>query len=1054
MRKKKAKFCSTILWAACVLVLQLVVTLGGAAKAAVASDTCSYMQLKKVVGERPLQPSAQRRRVSALSAGLSCPNISEYPMVAAAAAYELSLFYTGTTGIGPADIRRAIEYAAQSAELLRSTDDKELWFKTRLAVVRLRMYDAQDIDALLEIRRGLDSLLTESQGTSRVGRADAEFYKVLAELNATIFDRGDPSARVAAIKALDRYLGTEAGREQTQERANALETKARLLVTFGSRDGGGRAHDLDPAVSAFEEAIELYRKLGSKDDRVRTQVNLAMAYVQGEGTRFSENLEMAIAILKRVLKELSPRRDRDAYVGAASNLGSAFMARQVGEHNQNMLKAVKWFQLARTQLDPKKQEEQVLWIRSSVNLAMALAATKVAEETNLQDADDILTETIAWLEERKRFTETVKPLAIQASVRLTWASWGRAEQLDAAGALLAKADERATHLPAAQRALLQADRGEYLRYRFAAGDVKALDQAVVAYRAAIALTDRRASPSVWASMQNNLGNVCNAKSRPDLYQCAFDAYQQALLVRTEAAMPQEHADTLVNLANLEFENANWQQAAELYTSVAQRHRGMFEMIEQREVLLTAAGQSKRWFERAAYALAKQGRAEEGLWIAEQGKTRLLKRRLGLKDLAENIVPRRGFDDIHAAVGRLVLVPIVTTQGGVVFSLFQSPHGWVVMEVFLDGLNANTVVAFMQGERQVTDSMGGWLGTYQDFVRDGDLDKSIRQSWNGKLRESQAWLGMRLVQPVFAALAAKGISPISVAWITQGELAILPMHVALMADGKPLFEHMPVMYAPSLLMLRQPLETPKARQRKDLALVAVGNPTSKSPLPFADVEARSTFSRLPYSRARLFTGGQATSANVKQALPRAQVFHFAGHASFNREHPTQSHLLFSNKQRLTVADLQTTVGDTGPDLAILSACESGLIQIYDIANEFQGLPAAFLGLGSQGVVSTLWPVDDRATLFLVDRLMEAKIVRNRPVPDALREAQLWLRDARGEELLKAARRLLGLARNSVSKAELTALVWRVEHQPHWQPFKDPTQWAGFFYSGRDLHEIRQ
>lgn len=1054
MTTKKVQSCSAIRWTAWVLVAPLMVMLGGTAKAEVTSDTCSYVQLKKVVGERPLQPSAQRRRVSALSAGLSCPNISEYPMVAAAAAYELSLFYAGATGMAPADMRRAIAYATQSADLLGSTDDKELWFKVRLAATRLRMYDAHDIDTLLDIRRGLDSFLTELQGTSRAGRADAEFYKLLAELNATILDRGDSSARVAAIEALDRYLGTETGREQTRERAKALETKARLLVTPSSGEGGGRLHDLDPAVSAFKEAIDLYRKLGSKDDRVRTQVNLAAAYVQGEGSRFSANLETAIALLKRVLKELRPYRDRDAHAAAASNLGSAFMARQLGEHNQNMLEAVKWFQLARTQLDPKKQDEQAPWVRSSVNLAMALEATKVAEESHLQDADDILTETIAWLEERQRFAETVKPLAIQVSVRLTWVSWGHAEQLDAAGALLAKADERAAHLPAARRALLQADRGEYLRYRFAAGDVKALDQAVAAYRAAIALTDRRESPSVWASMQNNLGNVCNARSRPDLYQCAFDAYQQALLVRTEAAMPQEHADTLVNLANLEFEYANWQQAAELYTSVAQRHRGMFEMIERREVLLTAASQSKRWFERAAYALAKQGRVEEGLWIAEQGKTRLLKRRLGLKDLAEDIVPLRGFGDLHAAVGTLVLVPIVTTKGGLVFALFLSPHGWVVRAVFLDSLDANAVVAFIQGGRQVTDSKGSWLGTYQDFVRDGDLDNSVQQSWNGKLRESQVWLGTRLVQPVLTALAAEGISPISVAWITQGELAILPMHLALMGDGKPLVERMPVMYAPSLLMLRQPLETPKARQRKDLALVAVGNPTSTSPLPLANVEARSTFSRLSHARARLFTGGQATSTNVKQALLRAKVFHFAGHASFNREHPAQSHLLLANKQRLTVANLQTTVGATGPDLAILSACESGLIQIYDIANEFQGLPAAFLGLGSQGVVSTLWPVEDKATLFLVDRLMEAKFVRHRPVPDALREAQLWLRDARGEELAKAARRLLGLARDPVSKAELTKLLWRSEHQPHWQPFKDPSQWAGFFYSGRDLHEIRK
>lgn len=1020
------------------------------AQAAAAPDHCTALALKKLVLERPQQIEAQRRRATALSAGLACPNLPEYPMVAAGAAYELSMFYAGATGAAPADLQRAVEYGQQSAQLLRSTDDRQSWFETTMGVARLRLIAAQNIGELVTARNDLDGLSAALQGAPWAPTVSSGYYQLLAELNESIFLGGDAGARAPALAAIDSYLDTAAGREQTRDRANALETKARLLAARDSGAGSGRGTELDRAVAVFDQAIALYRKLGHRDARLRAQINLARAYSQTEDERYGDNIEKAIAILKLALTELRPQRDHETYVGAANNLGNAFMARQAGERNQNMLEAVRWFGAARTQLDPRRPDDQGLWVRSSVNLAMALEASKVSEEKNLQEADEILTQTIAWLEQRQRFAETVKPLTTQFAIRITWASWGNAEQLDAAGKLLEKAEQRSLQLPAAQRASLRADRGEYLQYRFAAGDAQALDQAIVAYRDAIALTDRRESPSIWASLQNNLGNACNTKSRPDLYQCAFEAYQQALLVRTEAAMPREHADTLVNLANLEFETGHWPQAAELYGAVARRHFGIFEKIEQRAVLLESASQSKRWFERAAYALAKQGRAEEGLWIAEQGKTRVLKRRLGLKDLPADGAPRDGLSGLHATVGTLVLVPIVSTKGGLVFALFRSPQGWIVRTVFLDGLNAANVVAFMQGGKPAGDAGGGWLGAYRERFGQDTSDELAQQAWSAKLRESQAWLGTALVQPVLAALKADAIAPVRVAWATQGELAVLPIHAALMEDGKPLIEHVPVIYAPSLLLLREPPAPTEPRQTKDLMLVTVGNPTSIAPLPFAEVEAQSAFSRLPRSKAMLLSNGGATAASVKQAVRRARIFHFAGHASFNREDAQQSHLLLANAQRLTVADLQATVGATGPDLVVLSACESGLIQIGEIANEFQGLPAAFLGLGTKGVVSSLWPVADDATLFLIDRLMEATTVRNVPAPEALREAQLWLREARSEELAKVARRFAGLAKNAASKAKLARLIWTFEHRPQWQPYADPARWAGFFYSGRDLN----
>lgn len=1023
--------------------------LPGHAGAAAAPRPCSARELEKLTVARPVQMEAQRRRAAELSASLSCAAGAGSSAIAAAAAYELALFYSGATGLDTPDLQRAIIYANQSVELLHETGDRKLWFKTSLAAARLQMYSAQDIDALAEIRHGLDQLSGALQDV-RSEAAVSEYYQLLAELNTRIFEAGESGARMAALDAIRHYLATETGRKPTTARAEALETKARMLIAHTAGGGQRQSDDLDQAMASLEEAKDLYRELGSRDGRRRTQVNLAMIYLRREGAGYARRIETAISLLKDAVADMNQRRDREAHAAAANNLGSAFMARQEGVRDENMLESVRWFKLARNHLDPKVPDEQALWVRSSVNLAMALAETKIEEEKHLQDADEVLTQTIQWLEARGRLEDTVKPLAVQFGIRLTWASWGHASQLDAAEALLSKADQRSARLPAAQRASLKADRGEYLRYRFEAGDAGALDQAIASYRAAIALADVEESPAVWASMQNNLGNACNTRRRPDLFSCALHAYQQALLVRTEAAMPRDHADTLVNLANLQFENANWAEAADLYSAVARRYGGMFEKISRREVLLTAAGRSKRWFERAAYALAKQGRAEEGLWIAEQGKTRLLKRRLGVSEPTGDAVQHDDLASIDAADGTLVLAPIVSTKGGMVFALFRSGRGWVLRSVFIDGLDADAVVTFMQGAKHAGAAGSGWLGAYRGIVGQEVVDEAAQLSWTSKLRESQTWLGEKLVQPVLSALRPEGMSPTTVVWMTQGELAVLPIHAALMDDGKTLVEHVPVMYAPSLLLLRRPAELPARRHYKAISLVSMGNPGSGSPLPFSELEARSAFAKLPPSRARLLMGGKVTAARVKEALQRARVFHFAGHASFNREDPQQSHLLLADAQRVTVADLQAVAGGDGPDLVILSACESGLIQIFDIANEFQGLPAAFIGLGAKGVVSSLWPADDVPALFLVDRLTEATLVRNRPVPEALRDAQLWLKDARGEELARVARRLSRLVEDAASKARLAKLAWIFEHRPQLQPYADPAQWAGYYYSGRDIH----
>jgi tetratricopeptide (TPR) repeat protein len=86
--------------------------------------------------------------------------------------------------------------------------------------------------------------------------------------------------------------------------------------------------------------------------------------------------------------------------------------------------------------------------------------------------------------------------------------------------------------------------------------LRLLDEAIRAYRDALTVYNRADSPVDWAMTQNNLGNALQTKaqhtSHPEhlrLLDEAVTAYREALTVRTRAEMPVEWAMTQANLGN-------------------------------------------------------------------------------------------------------------------------------------------------------------------------------------------------------------------------------------------------------------------------------------------------------------------------------------------------------------------------------------------------------------------------------------------------------------------------------------------------------------------------
>jgi CHAT domain-containing protein len=139
------------------------------------------------------------------------------------------------------------------------------------------------------------------------------------------------------------------------------------------------------------------------------------------------------------------------------------------------------------------------------------------------------------------------------------------------------------------------------------------------------------------------------------------------------------------------------------------------------------------------------------------------------------------------------------------------------------------------------------------------------------------------------------------------------------------------------------------------------------------------------------------------------------------------------------------------LVTVSACQSAVPVIGGPSGEVFATSTAFLAAGSACVVASLWEVNDLATAILMTRFYEEMFEGELRPPEALRRAQLWLRDVNDLETRDYLedRPLLNaeLVRRSRGGEHLSA---RSSGAGGWlapgRPFSDPVFWAPFIAIG--------
>jgi tetratricopeptide (TPR) repeat protein len=828
-------------------------------------------------------------------------------------------------------------------------------------------------------------------------------------------------------------------------------TQNNLGNAYRNRIRGERAENLEQAIFHYQQALDVYTRQAYPEQWAMTQNNLGNAYSERIRGERAENLEQAIFHYQQALDVYTRQAYPQQWATTQNNLGNAYRNRIRGERAENLEQAIFHYRQALDVRTRQAYPEQ--WATTQNNLGNAYAERIRGERAeNLEQAIFHFQQA---LEVRTRQAYPEQWATTQNNLGNAYAErirGERAENLEQAIFHYQQALDVYTRQAYPEDwARTQNNLGEAYRNRIRGERAENLEQAIFHYQQALEVLTRQAYPVECRRTARNLGNL--AFEQGD-WQLACTAYTEAwlaqdILWRSTSLRPnkemelREMRDIPARLAFAQIRLAQAHQAlATLESGRAQlmrealersrrdlerlaeigqqdllaRYRALDERMETLQRLAVAGNRAPDWLKQM-----EQAQAEWNAVIEE------IRRLPGHETFLRSLTA----EQIQAQAADAPLVYLAATQHGGFALLVRGPgEPWVVelpqlteerLQKQVLGVSEKEYRALQEQaykeNRQTpfpAELLGSYLGAYfrwRASLRPGTPkteQEAARQAWFEALESTLRWLGEAVMGPVLEALAAFLPPGGLVRLAPGGLLALLPLHAAILtadrgprtagsqtADGGPQTAPSAVSNLPSVYALdrytfayvpsAQALYHARAAAGRPAdSLLAVDNPDGT--LTFSTMEIAEALRHFPASRR--LAGKEATLQAVRQALPAHAVLHFSTHgwAGWSESEVSGLKLADGNLYLRDLFDLRLERARLG----ILSACESGLPGT-ELLEEVVSLPAVMMQAGVPGVLGSLWAVNDLSTAMLIARFYENWRERGLDLPQALREAQRWLRD---------------------------------------------------------------
>lgn len=213
------------------------------------------------------------------------------------------------------------------------------------------------------------------------------------------------------------------------------------------------------------------------------------------------------------------------------------------------------------------------------------------------------------------------------------------------------------------------------------------------------------------------------------------------------------------------------------------------------------------------------------------------------------------------------------------------------------------------------------------------------------------------------------------------LTELPEHPAQFSSHNYLVKSSQISYSYSAALLQELKEKQNQDQAKDrlLAFAPSFEEVSLMPMVTRSIEnIRENMGALKFNIPEvsaihellggdMFIGTSATEEQFTQLASKYQILHLATHAKSNDEVGDYSFLAFADIQDSLENEILYTLDlynlQLNADMVVLSACETGLGELQR-GEGIVSLARGFFYAGAKSIVSTLWSVNDAATMELM------------------------------------------------------------------------------------------
>ncbi|MCU7937099.1 MAG: CHAT domain-containing protein [Candidatus Thiodiazotropha sp. (ex Dulcina madagascariensis)] len=862
----------------------------------------------------------------------------------------------------------------------------------------------------------------------------------------------------------------------TRERAPVQWARIQhgLGECYGERIEGGLDQNLEQSIVHYEQELLVYGRETHPEEWASTVNNLGVSYQHRVSGSRADNLQRAIHYFRLALQVYTRKKHPVAWSQTQNNLANAYLGNTGLQQARYTEQAIDHLRAALEVIDVSS--EPVLWATIQFNLGNSFCQRR-------------------WWD-MSRYLQQENGLALKAEQRdsdieTTIQHYHNALQVF-------KREQMAYDWAMVQNSL-----GPAYVERVHGSRAENIEQAIYHLNQALEVRNRQRSPELWAATQHNLGVAYEVRvlgNRKENKRVAERCYHRALQIFEPDRFPFRARKSLQNLAGLYLAWGEWEAALEMYECAVAALDKPLAMLQSERSRAFDIEMTADLYSHKAYCQLKLGQPAEAFAALEQGKARLLHDALQSREdeqraLAESRLPAdvvktirqslqvpgsdptvsladsrlehhsasyyyQTFDDgaelddfvintsepkeeeptlpeepTRVPEEHALIVPLVTTCGGAAFvvtgELNDLDMGHVI---WMDKLTEQALVSLL----------AKWMRAYLALQQAGSESEREQgqEEWLATISDVTGELWHLLFAPVHERLKRGGIRRLI--FLPQSRLQLLPLHAAWrLEDGQRryLLDDYEISYAPSAKMhvlCQKRLEAPLP---SGSLVVGVDSYQKLTPLSHAVAEARAVADILE-------TVPLVDDVALKEAVLRnitgKGYLHFACHGRYGWQgQPLASALYLAGDEVLTLDELISTRNLQATRLVTMSACESGIAALTESPDEYVGLVAGFFLLGAAGIMSSLWSVDDRSTYLLMERFYRNHLTEKLPPAQALREAQLWLRDVTRRELGDYFKSLIDMRPSKAAENYMTMILGG---SPQEKPYAHPFYWAAFTFTG--------